>query len=187
MRIFIFALLFWAPWSVAQQSVTTIFLVRHAEKASNADDSPLSPAGLKRADCLAGMLKDAAIKEIFVTDARRTQQTAEPLAKQLNIAPKILPANDEANLVRNVLYAAGNSLVVGHSNTLPIVVARLHAGQIAPIGENDYDKLYEITAVDGAATPTVTLHYCPAAASPAPAGKAPAPTKAPSKKSPVKK
>lgn len=187
MRTLIFALLFCSSLAVAQQSVTTIFLVRHAEKASNADDAPLSPAGLKRADCLASVLKDAAIKQIFVTEAKRTQQTAEPLAKQLNIAPKIMQAKDESNLVRNVLYAGGNSLVIGHSNTLPIIVARLRAGQIAPIADDDYDKLYEITAVDGAATPTITLHYCPATSAAAPAGKTPLPAKPQIKKAPVKK
>ena len=80
--------------AIAQQSVRTVYLVRHAEKTSTAADATLSPAGIKRADCLANTLKDAGIKQIYVTEAKRTQQTADPLAKQLKITPKIMPAAD---------------------------------------------------------------------------------------------
>src|SRR5579871_5712052 len=126
--------------AIAQQSVRTVYLVRHAEKTSSADDATLSPAGIKRAECLANTLKDAGVKQIYVTEAKRTQQTADPLAKQLKIEPKMMPAKDPANLVRNLFYSGGgNTLVVGHSNTLPVIIARMKGGTIAPIGENDYD------------------------------------------------
>jgi len=170
----------------AQQPVRTIFLVRHAEKVSNDPDATLSPAGLKRAECLAGMLKDAGIKEILVSDKKRTQQTAEPLAQSLKITPKILPANDYGNLTRNALYQGnGNVLIVGHGDTLPNIIARMKAGNIAPIADNDYERLYEITAIEGSVTPVVTLHYCQAGGPPASSAKpaaSPSPKKTPSKK-----
>ena len=69
-----------------------IFIVRHAEKvASTGRDPDLSDAGRARAESLAKMLKDAGITSIYVTDLKRTQQTAEPLAKTLAIRPTILP------------------------------------------------------------------------------------------------
>src|SRR6185312_13997546 len=161
--------LFFCQLLSAQQSVRTIYLVRHAEKASNDADAPLSAGGVKRADCLANMLKDAGIKQIYVTQAKRTQETADPLAKELKITPKVLPAEDPGNLVRDIFYAGnGNTLVVGHSNTLPVVIARMKAGSIAPIGENEYDKLFTVTTMEGAATPVVTLHYCEANGATAP-------------------
>ena len=79
---------------MAQQTVTTVFMVRHAQKASGSADPGLSPAGLKRADCLANTLKDAGIKNIYVTEAKRTQQTADPLAKRLKIKPSMMKAED---------------------------------------------------------------------------------------------
>src|ERR1700746_552477 len=93
--------------AAAQQNVRTIFLVRHAEKASTAPDALLSPEGEKRAECLAATLKDAGIKQIYVTDAKRTQQTAAPLAKALKITPTILPAKDPNALIKNLVYTGG--------------------------------------------------------------------------------
>jgi phosphohistidine phosphatase SixA len=176
--------------ALAQQAVRTVYLVRHAEKTSTADDATLSPAGIKRADCLANMLKDAGIKQIYVTEAKRTQQTAEPLAKQLKITPKVMSSKDPADLVRNLFYAGGgNTLVVGHSNTLPVVIARMKSGTIPAIGENDYDRLFMITTMEGASTPVITLHYCESGPAAAPSA-TPHPAKAAApaaKKTPAKK
>ena len=136
-----------ARLAAAQQNVRTVFLVRHAEKASTAADAPLSPEGEKRAECLAATLKDAGIKQIYVTDVTRTQQTAAPLAKALKIKPTILPAKDPNALIKNLAYTGGgNILVVGHSDTVPFVIARLQGGTVAPIGENEYDRMFVMTS-----------------------------------------
>jgi phosphohistidine phosphatase SixA len=184
MRIFIVVLLF-CNLAAAQQSVSTVFLVRHAEKSAGSTDPSLSPAGLKRADCLANTLKDAGIKNIYVTEAKRTQQTADPLAKRLKVKPTIMKAEDSANLVRNLLYMGhGNTLVVGHSDTLPVIAARMKAGTVAPIGENEYDRLIIVTTLEGSVTPLVTIHYCESGGAPGPpaAMAKPTPAKAPAKK-----
>jgi phosphohistidine phosphatase SixA len=179
MRILLAVFLF-CQLTVAQQSVRTVFLVRHAEKATGSPDPGLTPAGAKRAECLSNTLKDAGIKNIYVTEAQRTQQTADPLAKRLKLKPTVMKAEDSANLVRNLVYAGnGNTLVVGHGDTLPVIVARMKAGTVAPIGENEYDRLLVLTTIEGSATPMVTLHYCEAsvpAGAPAATAK-PAPTK----------
>jgi phosphohistidine phosphatase SixA len=181
----IFPALLLCQLAAAQQNVRTIFLVRHAEKASAAADAPLSAEGEKRAECLATTLKDAGIKQIYVTDAVRTQQTAAPLAKALKIKPTILPAKDPNALIKNLVYTGGgNILVVGHSDTVPFVIARLQGGTVAPIGENEYDRLFVMTIVEAAGMPASTLHYCiagtPAKATPTPAH--PAKKKTPAKK-----
>jgi hypothetical protein len=49
--------------------------------------------------------------------------------------------------------------VVGHSDTLPFVLARLKAGTVT-IGENQYDQLFVLNITDGVASPVTTLHYC---------------------------
>lgn len=170
-----------------QQPATTVFLVRHAEKVSSAPDALLSPQGQQRADCLAHVLKDAGIKRIYVTDVKRTQQTADPLAKELGIKPVVVPAKDPNAMVRDVFYGTGgNALVVGHSDTLPQVIKRVQAGTVPAIGENEYDGLYVLTVLEGSSTPVVKLRYCAASpASPAPANMAPAektPTPAKKKK-----
>ncbi len=183
----IFPALVLCQLAAAQQNVRTVFLVRHAEKTSAAGDAPLSPEGQKRADCLAGMLKDAGIKQIYVTDTMRTQQTAAPLAKALKITPKILPAKDPNALIKDLVYTGGgNILVVGHSDTVPFVIARLQGGTVPPIGENEYDRMFVMTIAEAAGMRAATLHYCgagaPPKATPTPAHPAKAPAKTPTKK-----
>jgi hypothetical protein len=60
----------------------------------------------------------------------------------------------------------------------------MKAGTVAPIGENEYDRLLVMTTIEGSATPMVTLHYCEAsgpAGAPAATAK-PAATKKPARK-----
>lgn len=177
----IFSALLLGQLAVAQ-NVHTIFLVRHAEQVSAAPDAALTPAGEKRAECLASMLKEAGIKQIYVTDMKRTQQTAAPLARALKLTPTILPVKDPNTLIRNLTYAGtGNVLVVGHSDTLPFVLARMHAGTVPEIAANEYDRMFVVSIVEGAGTPVATLRYCVSASPAAPATK-PTTKKAPPKK-----
>jgi phosphohistidine phosphatase SixA len=177
-----------AQAAAAQQQpsprTSTVVLVRHAEKASNDPDAPLSAQGQQRAECLAHVLKDSGVKRIYVTDTKRTQQTADPLAKALGLKPTIVPANDTSTLVRDVFYGTGgNALVVGHSNTLPLIIQRVQAGTVPPIGENEYDGLYVLTVMEGSSTPVLKMRYCAASAPSA----APAKTELPKKKAPPAK
>lgn len=172
---------------VAQQNVRTIFLVRPAEKLSALPIASLTPEGSARAACLAQTLKDAGIRQVFVSEIKATQETAAPLANVLNIKPSSIPSRDVSTLVRNLTYgAAGNALVVAESDALPVIIARLQGGSIKPIGANEYDHLYQITLVEGGGTPAAVLHYCASPGSPIPATRA-APTRpAPKKASPRK-
>lgn len=112
--------------SAASAAAQTIFIVRHAERADAtpgatmmANDPELSPAGRERAAALASMLRDAGIAAIYVSEYKRTQQTAEPLANARGLRPTIVPAKDTAALVGTLRSARGNVLVVGHSNSIP--------------------------------------------------------------------
>lgn len=162
LKSMILPLLLLSQAALAQRQETrTVFLVRHAETASAAPDAGLSAAGQKRADCLARTMKEAGIKQIFVSDAKRTQETAAPLAAALKITPTVIPAKDPNTLIRDLLYSGGgNILVVGHSDTLPFVLARLKAGSVAPIAENEYDRMFVTTVIEGGATQASTLRYC---------------------------
>ena len=184
----IFPMLLLSQLAMAQQETRTIFLVRNAETASAAPDAALSPAGEKRAGCLATMLKEAGVKQIYVTDARPTQQTAAPLAAALKLTPKVIAAKDPNTLIRDLLYSGGgNILVVGHNDTLPFVLARIKAGSVPPIGASEYDRMFVTTIIEGGATQASTLRYCeggPAtgAATPAPSSRSGKKGAAPKKK-----
>src|SRR5206468_9114794 len=72
-----------------------VFIVRHAEKASSGGKDPdLSVEGQRRADALARILKDSEITSVFVTEFKRTQETAAPTAKAAGVTATTVPAND---------------------------------------------------------------------------------------------
>ena len=165
MRRFVLSLLFVIGMAVPAVAQHAVFIVRHAERADAgasaspmmATDPDLSDIGKARAESLAAALRDAGIKAIFTTEYKRTQQTAAPLAKALGIEVTTVPARDMPGLIEKIKAATGNVLVVGHSNTVGDVVARLGAAETVKLGDNDYDNLFVVVR---SATPVlVRLHY----------------------------
>jgi broad specificity phosphatase PhoE len=145
----------------------TVFLVRHAERADTAPGQPvmaatgadpdLSPAGKARAESLAALLKDAKITAIFTTKFKRTIQTAEPLAKLLGVEPVAIDPKDTPGLVQKIRAAAGNVLVVGHSNTVPDLIKELGVAEEIKIPDTEFDNLFIVTP--GAQPRLVRLRY----------------------------
>ncbi len=134
------ALLFCAPALFANP---IIFIVRHAEKgAGDPKDPNLSHPGQRRAEWLAATLKDAGITAVFATEYKRTQETAEPLARAAHLEVTIVPAADTPALLAKLRETPGNALVVGHSNTIPEIWKALGATAPITLGENDYDDLF---------------------------------------------
>jgi len=158
MKRFILFLLLAGLFASAAVAQSTIFIVRHAEKAASGGDNPdLSEAGRARAESLANTLKDAGLSAIFVTDFKRTQQTAAPLAKMLHLDPAIVPAKDSAALIAKLHASMGNVLVVGHGNTIPDVIKAFGIATPISIEENDYDNLFAL--VLGEKPRLLRLHY----------------------------
>jgi broad specificity phosphatase PhoE len=135
---------------------STIFIVRHAEKADSSKDPDLSTAGHARAEALAKMFKDANITAIYATEFKRTQKTAAPLSRALGIEVTIRPAKatDFALQLRTV---HGNALVVGHSDTIPALIKELGISEPINIGDNDYDNLFVVVLAEK--PQLIRLHY----------------------------
>ena len=148
----------------AHTQVRTIFLVRHADKVSDAYDAPLSDQGLKRAKCLADTLADASIDQIFTSDLQRTQQTAAPLVLKRGLKPVVIPMNAPDSLVEAIRASkAAHVLVVWHGGTLPKVLHALGGPQVAAIDEAEYDRFYILTLAADAHHPAprfTALRYC---------------------------
>jgi broad specificity phosphatase PhoE len=131
--------------SVAAQS--TVFIVRHAEKAEQGGSDPdLSQPGRARAESLASILREAGITAIYATEFKRTQETAEPLAKTIGAEVVRLPEKSTAQLVAKLHdLQDGNALVVGHSNTIPLLIKALGVDALVNINDEDYDNLFVVT------------------------------------------
>ena len=121
-----------------------VFVVRHAEKSANGNDPDLSTAGQERAEGLARIMKDAEIAAIFTTEFKRTQETAAPTAKECDVSPTVVPADQISALAEKLRALKGNALVVGHGNTIPNLVKALGIEIAVDVPENDYSELFVI-------------------------------------------
>lgn len=126
---------------------TVIYLVRHSEKLSGSDPA-LSELGIARTAALANRLKEAGIAHVFSSDFKRTRQTAAPVAAQSEVDVTIYDARAltpfATELEAFAKSAKGNILVVGHSNTTPVVASLLTKTEFPMLNEDQYDHLYVV-------------------------------------------
>jgi broad specificity phosphatase PhoE len=128
---------------------TTVILVRHAETAAPSADPDLSPAGQARAAALAVALERFPLGGVLVSEYRRTRQTAESTAVAHGLVPLVVPVGDgptshagqvAARIQRLPMGSA--ALVVGHSNTLALIIAALGGPRIPDLCDGEYATLY---------------------------------------------
>jgi 2,3-bisphosphoglycerate-dependent phosphoglycerate mutase len=154
-------------WFFESQATTTMIFVRHTEKALEpADDPGLSPDGQRRAAELARQLVDAdvvaGIDAIYSTPYRRTLETAQPIADALGLEINRYDPSDNEAVLATILRAHKGKivLVVGHSNTVPTLIADLGASKNVPaIAEYEYDNIYVISIPWFGKTKTIRLRY----------------------------
>lgn len=124
-----------------------VILTRHAERADGAatmgsSDPLLSAPGQARAEKIAAMLVDANIAAIFTTEYRRTKDTAGPLASAIKVTPEVVVAAKLSALIDRIQSHADDTVfVVGHSNTVPMVIKAL-GGPDVTIADDEYDNLF---------------------------------------------
>jgi phosphohistidine phosphatase SixA len=131
-----------------------IILVRHAEKALDANEAsvPLSEAGRARAARLAQMLAVSGVTAIYATDTERARQTAEPLARASKLEIRTYSPRDAAGKLAPQLLLgrlkkddpSGIVLVVGHQNTVPDLLAALGYGEKIDIADKQSDDLFVV-------------------------------------------
>lgn len=156
----VLAVLVLAAWIVASWGSTTVVLVRHAEKMELGDDPGLSEVGLAHAQRLAEMLERAGIEAIYVSEARRTRETAAPVAALAGVEPRVVRADQHAKLLRRLKWRHRSEvvLVVGHSNTVPVIADGLGA-EIGLVDAEDYSGLWIISYSRLRGTRLLTLRY----------------------------
>lgn len=128
----------------------TIYLLRHAEKGTGTDPG-LTQEGLQRSgDLLRVFKEDKKLKKpsvIFVTQYKRTQITSDSLRLAYNIDTLHYKADNNGDAFMNMLASSKekNILVIGHSNTIPVLLKRLGVNDYtSDIPDNEYDNFFII-------------------------------------------
>lgn len=131
-----------------EDGMFTIYLVRHAEKepvATDFPDPPLSHCGEMRAEALANMLKDAKLQRVYSTPYKRTLETAMPAAELHRAKVETYDPQHLEVIAVLLLERKQDSLVIGHSNTTAVLSGLLAGQEGRAFGEDEYDRLYQVT------------------------------------------
>ena len=127
-----------------------IYIVRHAEKLSG-DDPLLTDDGNKRAGDLMRQLKDNNISRIYVTEFKRTQNTADSLRLQLGIDTVQINADTSCASLFTAITNHNDwdkpILIITHSNIMQKIIYKLGITDFPQeyIPAAQFDNLYVVS------------------------------------------
>lgn len=170
-RIFLtlVAIIFGTAQLSAQTKPTVVILVRHGEKAAApAADPPLTEAGIARSKALAAALANMTVQAAITTELARTRETAQPIVDAQHLTAEVVhtgPVAAHAKAVADAVRAhAGQTvLVVGHSNTVPAIIAALGGPKLADICDSQYSNFYVLILHDNKADLVASTYGAPSA------------------------
>jgi len=146
-----------------EKSITTIFLVRHAEKAEDGtSDPPLTSKGKARSQELAYILKHVPLDAVYSTPYKRTLQTALPTAEAHNLQVNSYQPGKEESFLKKILskYAGGNVLIIGHSDTVPLLTNQLAGSPQFPLlDDSTYDNIFIVSVPQKGDTVITRLRF----------------------------
>jgi 2,3-bisphosphoglycerate-dependent phosphoglycerate mutase len=157
------AVVVFAYFATFRRPVTTVILVRHAEKIidPNNPDVDLSEAGQARAQEIARIFGDAGINAIYATQYRRTQQTVKPLSDKTGVPVTIVNSKNTPDLLAEIRaqHSGQTILIAGHNNTVPEIIAALGGPHYPTIPESEYDNLFIVTVYRTGKAKVVKMKY----------------------------
>lgn len=136
--------------TTSEGNVTTLFLVRHTEKAENTghDDPELTERGRERAGEIAVMLEKAKIDALYATPYQRTVGTLKPLATKSSLEVNEYDEElDLKDLMNGILekHSGERVVIAGHSTTIPGMLNVLTSGNdYTAIEEGRHDDLFQV-------------------------------------------
>ncbi len=119
------------------------YVMRHLQKADGRDPA-LSEEGARNAERVASRFGDDRPAAIYVSTTRRARETAAPLAARLGLTVKEYDLSDTPGLVARARAEPGTVLIVGHSNTVPEIVAQLGGARPADLAETDFGDIFRV-------------------------------------------
>src|SRR5438067_8656657 len=157
------AILVFAYYATFRRPVTTLNLVRHAEKIidPNNTDVDLNADGQARAQEIARMFGDAGINAIYATQYKRTQETVKPLSDKTGVPVTIVNSKGTMDLLAQIRaqHSGQTIFIAGHNNTVPEIIAALGGPQYPIIPETEYDNLFMVTVYRTGKAKVVKMKY----------------------------
>ena len=145
----------------ASQPITTIILIRHAERDNFFN---ITSQGRERAKALVTAVKDFKIAAIYSPDLGRNLDTVRPLANHLKIDITLTPRITKSSVDRiinqiNITHAGGVVLLVGNGSGNLRSLHHQLGGQ--GDGPDQYGELFIYTITDRGPVKVVKSRYGP--------------------------
>jgi broad specificity phosphatase PhoE len=116
------------------------------------------------------MLGECGVARIIHTEFMRSKQTAKPLQEKLGGAVKLIQidlgdreakehAAEVVAAVTAVPPGGGVTVVIGHSDTVRMIIRGLGGGDVGPIEEFEFDKLYLVYTGQSGDVSVLRLRY----------------------------
>jgi broad specificity phosphatase PhoE len=132
--------------NVIDDRLTTVILLRHAEKSAAGADPGLNADGHLRAQELTRILGNVTINNIYTTPFNRTRQTIMPLAESKGLTAIEYDANVSSAQLASKIKSENKgktAVVVGHSNTIPELLKSFSNNAfVVQIAESQYDNVF---------------------------------------------
>ena len=138
------ALLIGAAALASLPATPTVYVMRHLDTPEGERDPDLTAGGTARTQALVHWFHGKKLTAIYVSDYKRTRQTAAPLAAERGIAVKTYNPADTPALIALVRAETGPVLIVGHSNTVPDIVEQLGGTRPAPLAQADFGDIWTV-------------------------------------------
>ena len=157
------AVIVFGYYTTFRRPVTTVILVRHAEKIidPNNPDVDLSEAGYTRAQEIARVFGDAGINAIYATQYKRTQETVKPLSDKAGVPVTIVNSKNTQDLLAQIRaqHSGQTIFIAGHNNSVPEIIEALGGPKYPIIPETEYDNLFIVTVYRTGKAKVVKMKY----------------------------
>ena len=104
----------------------------------------------------------AGIDAVYATSYRRSAETAKPIADALKLQVRSYDAADTEKFLDQLIKEEKGKivLVVGHSDTVPVMIGNMGASKrVPPIAADEYDNIYIVSIPWFGKTKTLRLRY----------------------------
>jgi 2,3-bisphosphoglycerate-dependent phosphoglycerate mutase len=149
--------------SIAQNSITTFILLRHAEKATDGTKDPdLTEVGKKRVESLIKLLASTKLDAIYSTNFKRTHNTVASLAQAHSLSISSYDGSKMEEIDAMLAKFNGGTIVLsGHSNTTPAIINYLtgHKEEFKTFDDSDYGNLIFVSVLRKGEAKVIWLRY----------------------------
>jgi len=135
-----------APAPAPAQAAAPRYVMRHLDTPKGERDPDPLPAGALKAKALVAWFEGKPLAAIFATPYRRTQHTAAPITAARGLTVETYDPAEPDALIARVKAIAGPVLIVGHSNTVPDIVAALGGERPGELTHEDFGDVWTVSS-----------------------------------------